>query len=101
MESVLVIWILAIGLVGMGLLVCVLAGFVLQRNQRSADQKLVVMVQDLVNAVLASRATSLEQADAVQRVWRHVVEPTAPTPDGPDEEPELPPEMDAELVGKM
>ena len=101
MESVLVIWILAIGLVGMGLLVCVLAGFVLQRNQRSADQKLVVMVQDLVNAVLVTRASAVDQADAVQRVWRRVTDSPAgapaPSPDGT----ELPPGADAVQLNDM
>ena len=50
-----VIWILTGGLVFMALLVVLLAGYVLQRNQRAPDQALMLMVKDLANVALMAK----------------------------------------------
>lgn len=97
-ESVAVIWILTIGLVGMGLLVCVLAAYVLQRNQRAPDQALTLMVQDLVNVALTAKRPERTR-------WAWDGKPPLAGPDGevpltlaeaPDEQPDT-----AVLAGEM
>jgi len=70
----LVIGILTGGLLGMAVLVVVLTGYVLRRNQRPPDQALVAMVQDLVNVVLTAKRSP-------QRRWPWPPVPADMTPE--------------------